>query len=226
MGEIAVQCQGITKTFGEGETAVRALRGIDLEVRNGELFMLVGPSGSGKTTLLSIIAGILQPTDGSCSALGKPLESMTEHDRVEFRKKGVGFVFQSFHLIPSLSAEENVTIPLLLQGVDRAEALKRSRAILEEVGLGHRMKAMPVELSGGERQRVAISRAIIHQPPLVICDEPTSALDHETGQRVLEIFRSSVRQEGRALIIVTHDARIFEFADRIAKMDDGTIIDN
>jgi putative ABC transport system ATP-binding protein len=223
MMELAVKCSNVEKQFGSGPTEVRALRGIDLEVRKGELFMLVGPSGSGKTTLISIIAGILQQTSGCCEVLGQPLEELSEPERVRLRKQEVGFVFQSFHLVPSLTAAENVAIPLLLQGWERSKALAKAGEMLDQVGLGDRAKAVPGQLSGGERQRVAISRAVVHEPDVVVCDEPTSALDHKTGHKVMEIFRSIARQSERALIVVTHDARIFEFADRIAMMDDGVI---
>ena len=222
-GISAVHCSGITKTYGTGETAVPALRGIDLDVRPGELLMLVGPSGCGKTTLISIIAGILDQDAGECVLFGQDLARLTKNERVLYRGRNIGFVFQAFNLIPVLTAAENTAVPLLINGVPTGEALERATACLREVGLGGREKALPGELSGGQQQRVAIARALVHDPRLVVCDEPTSALDHQTGRRVMETLQRIVTGRDCALVIVTHDARIFEFADRIAHMDDGRI---
>ena len=220
---ISVQCRGVTKTFGSGENKVEALRGIDLEIESGELLMLVGPSGSGKTTLISIIAGILDHDDGQCFLYGRDHKEMPKKERVIYRGKHVGFVFQSFNLIPTLTLTENVSIPLLLNGIDTATANDRAGKCLAEVGLGGRENALPSEISGGQQQRVAIARALVHNPRIIVCDEPTSALDHVTGHRVIELLKKVAMDNGRSLIIVTHDARIFEFADRIAYMDDGRI---
>jgi putative ABC transport system ATP-binding protein len=220
----AVYCRGITKAFGAGETQVQALRGIDLEVHPGELLMLVGPSGCGKTTLISVIAGILDQDHGECVLYGRNLKQSLQNERVVYRGKNVGFVFQAFNLVPTLSAAENTAIPLLINGVRRDEALARAVAGLRHVGLEGREDSLPTQLSGGQQQRVAIARALVHHPRLVVCDEPTSALDHQTGRRVMEVLKSLAVSQDRALIIVTHDARIFEFADRIAHMDDGRII--
>ncbi len=219
----AVVCKGITKVFGEGRSAVHALRGVDLEVQSGELMMLVGPSGCGKTTLISVIAGILDPTAGQCLVFGQDLHAVSDRRRTRTRGRSIGFVFQAFNLLPALSATENAAVPLLILGVPRREALRRAAALLERVGLSSRASARPRELSGGEQQRVAIARALIHDPRLVVCDEPTSSLDADTGHRVMEILREVAVAPGRALIIVTHDARTFSFADRIARMDDGHI---
>jgi len=220
----AVYCTGVTKNFGSGSTQVTALRGIDLEVRTGELMMLVGPSGSGKTTLLSVIAGILDRNDGQCRVFDRDFNAMSPREKTSFRGTTIGFVFQQYNLIPTLTATENVAIPLLIKGVKHAEALQRAAAMLDQVGLTERSHAVPSELSGGEQQRVAIARALVHNPRLVVCDEPTSSIDHETGQMILEMFRKVAIDAERALIIVTHDSRIFGFADRIAQMDDGHII--
>lgn len=219
----AVQCKGVTKTYGSGSTAVHALRGVDLEVRTGELMMLVGPSGSGKTSLISIIAGVLNRDGGVCTVFGHDYKQMSRYEKTRYRGQDIGFVFQLFNLIPSLSAAENVAVPLIINGVKRSEAIERACEILNRVGLGDRTHSPSPQLSGGQQQRVAIARAIVHNPKLIVCDEPTSALDHETGHKVMEILREVAVGIDRALIVVTHDARIFEFADRIAKMEDGHI---
>jgi putative ABC transport system ATP-binding protein len=221
----AVNCRGVTKTYGTGDTRVMALRGIDLDVRRGELLMLVGPSGCGKTTLISIIAAILEQDSGDCDVLGQDLKRMVSSEKTRFRGASIGFVFQLFNLLPALTAVENVAIPLLINGIPGEKAEARAKQALEAVKLGAHLDALPGKLSGGQQQRVAIARALVHQPKLIVCDEPTSNLDHETGRRVMNILRDVAKSPDRALIVVTHDPRIFEFADRIAHMDDGKIID-
>ncbi len=221
---IAVHCKGVTKTYGSGSTRVHALGGVDLEVHTGELMMLVGPSGSGKTTLISVIAGVLDRDGGECLVFGHDFKSMNHHEKTRYRGQNIGFVFQMFNLIPTLTAAENVAVPLIISGAKRREAIDRARDILCRVGLSDRTNSLPPELSGGQQQRVAIARAMLHNPKLIVCDEPTSALDHETGYRVMELLREVAVGVDRAFIVVTHDARIFQFADRIAKMDDGYII--
>jgi len=220
---IAVSCKGVTKTYGTGQSQVVALRGVDLDVRTGELLMLVGPSGCGKTTLISVIAGILDRDQGECSVYGQDFSTMPQRKRTRFRGQNIGFVFQSFNLLPTLSAAENVSVPLLINGESRGRAISKAKDALARVGLGERTKSLPSQLSGGQQQRVAIARALVHLPRLIVCDEPTSALDHETGHKVMELLREVALGDGRSLVIVTHDARIFEFADRIAKMDDGRV---
>jgi putative ABC transport system ATP-binding protein len=219
----AVSCRGVTKSYVAGTTRVMALRGVDLEVRMGELLMLVGPSGCGKTTLISVIAGILDHDEGDCLVFEQDLRALGQARRTRFRGKNVGFVFQAYNLLPTLTAAENVAVPLLLQGAGRARAFARAEEMLSRVGLEDKLRALPAQLSGGQQQRVAIARALAHEPRLVVCDEPTSALDHETGGRVMEVLRQTALSSDRALIIVTHDNRIFNFADRIARMDDGRI---
>ncbi len=223
--DVAVRCRGLTKTYGAGDASVMALQGIDLDVRCGELLMVVGPSGCGKTTLLSVIAGILDQDSGQCDVLGRNFHTMGQMERARFRGQSIGFVFQLFNLLPALNAVENVSVPLLINGMPRHGAESRAEEMLEAVRLGSRLDALPGKLSGGQQQRVAIARALVHEPKLIVCDEPTSNLDHVTGREMMELLRNVARSPDRALIVVTHDPRIFEFADRIARMDDGKIIE-
>lgn len=219
-----VVCSDIKKSYGTGDQVVQALRGVDLDVQKGELFMLVGPSGCGKTTLISIIAAILKPDSGECSVLGRKLNQMSDAEKNDFRAKHLGFVFQSFNLIPALTVAENVAIPLMMNGMSRRQAIEEAKAILNDVGLGSKCDASPIDLSGGQQQRVAISRALVHAPELIVCDEPTSALDGETGHKIMENMKKLVRDRDRTLIVVTHDIRIFPFADRLAMMEDGKVL--
>ena len=223
--ELAVCCQNISKTYGAGVAKVAALRGVDLDVRRGELLMLVGPSGCGKTSLISIIATILDHDSGTCEVLGQDLQDLGPIERARFRSASVGFVFQIFNLLPALTTVENISVPLLIQGLGRKQAEARAGELLDMVGLADRRLARPADLSGGQQQRVAIARALACNPKLVICDEPTSSLDHETGHRVMNILRSQAMGPDRAVIVVTHDPRILGFADRIARMDDGRIVE-
>ena len=223
MGELAIRCQHVTKSFGEGNAKVTALRGIDMEVKQGELYMLVGPSGCGKTTLISIIAGILDQDEGECLLFGQNIKNLNTGGRIDFRAKNIGFVFQAFNLLPALTLAENVAVPLIINGTPRKEAVAKACDILTTVGLGDRVQSLPSQLSGGQQQRVAIARALVHNPRVIVCDEPTSALDHQTGLKVLELMRKLALASGRTLIVVTHDNRIYSFADRIAQMDDGRI---
>jgi len=220
---LAVHCRGVTKDFGAGDSLTRALRGVDLDVPYGELLMLVGPSGCGKTTLVSIIAGTLEPTDGDVTVLGEDLAGMSNGRKVRFRRDNVGFVFQSFNLLPALTAAENAAVPLLIAGWGRAAAVEAAADVLDSLGLGDRLKNLPTELSGGQQQRVAIARALVHQPRLLVCDEPTSALDAENGRITMELIQRIAVQPDRAVIVVTHDSRVYAFADRIASMEDGRI---
>ncbi len=222
--QVSVRCANVSKTFGTGTTSVRALRGVNLEIRSGELMMLVGPSGCGKTTLISVIAGVLSRDGGDCSVLGQDYTRMSMDATTRFRGQNIGFVFQAWNLIPALTAVENVAVPLIINGVRRRAAIDRAAEMLRKVGFDDRMmQSFPPDLSGGQQQRIAIARSLIHDPRLIVCDEPTSALDSETGHRVMQLMRTLAVGKDRALLVVTHDARIFEFADRIAQMDDGVI---
>lgn len=221
--KIAIECKQLTKSYRSQTTVTPALRGIDLTVAEGELFMLVGPSGCGKTTLISVIAGILDHDGGECRVFGNDFAAMSDQARTEYRGRNVGFVFQSYNLIPTLTAAENVSIPLLLMGHERLDATQKAEEALTRVGLSDKVRALPSELSGGQQQRVAIARALVHNPRIIVCDEPTSALDHSTGTEIMKLFRQEALSGNRTLVIVTHDARIFHYADRIAVMDDGMI---
>lgn len=217
-----ILCKGLKKSYGAGQ--VPALNGADLTVYPGELLMLTGPSGCGKTTLISIISSILSFDEGTCEVYGRRMELLTDEGKNAFRRDNIGFVFQQFNLIPTLTVAENVVVPLIVQGEKWASALPKALAVLEKVGLGNRGGSMPAELSGGQQQRVAIARSIVHNPKLVVCDEPTSALDKENGVNVMHLLKNQVMTDGRAMIVVTHDNRIYDFADRIADMEDGRIV--
>jgi putative ABC transport system ATP-binding protein len=221
----AVECRAVEKDFGSGETRVQALRSVDLQVPFGELTMLVGPSGCGKTTLLSVIAGVLNASRGEVELLGQSLNSLSGNDLVEFRRQNLGFVFQQFNLLPALTAAENAAIPLLAAGLPRKSSVERAAELLNQLGMGDRGHAYPSQLSGGQQQRVAFARALVHEPRLLVCDEPTSALDAETGQQVMELLTAHAVRSDRATIVVTHDNRVFSFADRMARMEDGHIMD-
>jgi putative ABC transport system ATP-binding protein len=223
--QLAVACRGTTKEFRQGPTRVLALRGVDLQVYTGELTLLVGPSGCGKTTLLSVISGILDPTAGEVVVLSELLNRLPNGRKTEFRRANVGFVFQLHNLLPALTAAENTAVPLIIAGISRRRAVRQSRELLGQMGIGHRADALPAQLSGGEQQRVAIARALVHRPRLIVCDEPTSALDAENGRYVMELLRGLAVHPDRAVIVVTHDPRVFEFGDRIATMNDGRVVD-
>lgn len=219
----AVSCQGLTKEFGVNGTKTVALRGVDVEIGGGQLTLLVGPSGCGKTTLISIVAGLLNPTQGRVVVLGTDLSKLSGRRLVEFRAQNIGFVFQQYNLLPALSAAENAAVPLIINGWPRAKAIDKARAMLHTVGLSHRTNSFPSQMSGGEQQRVAIARALINEPRLLVCDEPTSALDAKSGHTVMELIKEKAVQPGRAVIVVTHDSRVYGFGDRIVEMSDGRI---
>ncbi|MFZ4722052.1 MAG: ABC transporter ATP-binding protein [Phycisphaerales bacterium] len=219
----AIDARGVVKTYGTGDSAVRALRGVDLSARFGEMVALVGPSGCGKTTFISILAGLLSRDGGSLRLAGVDPDALGNRERTLWRRENVGFIFQQFNLVPQISVVENVAIPLLLRGVRRGEAIERSMGLLERVGLKGRERNRPTALSGGQQQRVAIARSLVHGPRILVCDEPTSALDGATGQRVMELVREQGCRPDRLVVVVTHDERIFHFADRIVHMDDGLV---
>jgi len=221
----AVACRQLTKNYGAGNALVQALRGVNLDVYPGELTLLVGPSGCGKTTLLSVVAGILEPTGGRVAVLGTELTELSQRKKVLFRRDHIGFVFQQFNLLPALTAAENVCIPLVLAGWSKRRAMAEAVPLLDRMGMADRRNALPPKLSGGQQQRVAIARALVHHPKLLVCDEPTSALDAKTGHTIMELLKSIAVEGDRAVIIVTHDSRVFEFGDRIASMNDGRIVD-
>jgi putative ABC transport system ATP-binding protein len=189
------------------------------------LTLLVGPSGCGKTTLLSIIAGILNPSSGTVEVLGTEVTRLSSRQKVRFRGRNIGFVFQQFNLLPALTAAENVTVPLVIEGSTRRKALMKAESLLASMGMGERLNSLPGKLSGGQQQRVAIARALVHDPKILVCDEPTSALDAKTGHAIMRLLRTIAMERDRAVVIVTHDSRIFEFGDRIARMEDGHIVD-
>jgi len=218
-----VACRGVTKSFPAGDGVIEVLHGIDLDVPAGELTMLIGPSGCGKTTLISIIAGILSPTTGSVEACGMPITLLRDKEKVDFRRQNIGFIFQQYNLLPALTSAENAAIPLVAAGMPMSKAAMQAGIILTRIGMGAHLNKLPNQLSGGQQQRVAIARAVVHSPRLIVCDEPTAALDAESGQTVLEILRQAALAPGRAVIVVTHDSRIFHFADRIIAMEDGRI---
>jgi putative ABC transport system ATP-binding protein len=220
---LAVACRGVTKAFGSGETKTWALRGVDLDVHYGELTLLVGPSGCGKTTLISIIAGLLNVTAGEVNVFGQDIVHLRGGRLVNFRARNIGFVFQQYNLLPALTAAENAAVPLVIAGEYRGKAVRAAREMLDQFALGDRANAYPAQLSGGQQQRVAIARALIHQPRLLVCDEPTAALDAHSGQTVMQLIKSVAVHPDRAVIIVTHDSRVYRFGERIVHMSDGTI---
>lgn len=219
-----IHIEAVSRVFGAGPTRTVALADVSLEIEQGEFVAVAGPSGSGKTSLLNIIGALDEPTGGTVRIDGKPLSGLSQDERARVRLETIGFVFQQFNLIPTLTIAENVAVPLLIAGVSRREAVGRGRELLDRVAIGDRWSALPSKLSGGQQQRVAIARSLIHNPRLIVCDEPTSSLDHETGRKVMELMREVAAGDGRSLVVVTHDSRIFEFADRIARMDDGRVV--
>ena len=221
--QVGIHCQDVVKDYGRGDSRVRALRGVTVDIEPGELTLLVGPSGCGKTTLISILAGTLDATTGDVEVLGVPLNELSKEAKTEFRAQNVGFVFQQFNLLPSLTAAENVAVPLVIRGESKAEAIAKARRLLATVGLADRVDTLPSQLSGGQQQRVAIARALVHEPHLLVCDEPTSAVDAKTGHLVMELIRQLALSPDRVAVVVTHDARVFGFADRIITLEDGRV---
>jgi putative ABC transport system ATP-binding protein len=219
----AIEVKNLVKTYGAGETAVRALKSVDLEVSTGELLLLLGASGSGKTTLVSIIGCILSATSGSCKIHGLETIGLPQSKLPRVRLENIGFIFQGFNLFPALTAAENVEIALDLKGVRGAKARRRAAELLERVGLGEKLKSRPADLSGGQKQRVAIARALAGEPKIILADEPTAALDSTSGKIVMDLLQELAREQNRAVVVVTHDNRIFDYADRIVRIEDGRI---
>lgn len=223
LGTAAIAARGVEMVFRNGTQAYRALKGIDLEIQPGQIELLMGPSGSGKTTLLSILAGILTPTAGRVSLLGQEITQMSRAELSRFRLEHIGFIFQGFNLFPALTASENVELALNIQGIRGRKAQSRAATLLELVGLADKAKSRPRDLSGGQKQRVAIARALVSQPKLIMADEPTAALDSHSGHNVVELLQHLAKQMGCTVLIVTHDPRIIDVADRIVYLEDGRL---
>jgi putative ABC transport system ATP-binding protein len=223
MVRAAIQAKALVKWFDTGDIKTYAIKDVSFEAYYGEMLYVVGPSGSGKTTLLSMVSGILRPNSGVVILEGRDIWSLTDNAIADFRLRTIGFVFQDYHLFPRLTTMENVAIPLILQKHDWDQAMQEAERYLKIVGLGGKGGLPPARLSGGEQQRVAIARAIVSQPDILILDEPTASLDGDTGHNIMSFVRKNILNDRRCIVIVTHDMRIFEFADRIMAMEDGKI---
>lgn len=221
---VIADASGVVKELGHGAGMVRALKGVDLTLRSGELTLLMGPSGSGKTTLLSILGCILTPTEGQITIGGETTNGLSPEELADVRRRHIGFIFQSYNLFPTLNAIENVRLALDVRGMSYAETIERSEMALREVGLAHRLKSFPGGMSGGEQQRVAVARAIASRPSLILADEPTAALDSENGHAVMRLLAEIAQDESRAVLAVTHDPRTHAYADRIVRIEDGEIM--
>ncbi len=222
--EAKLQAREVTKTYQSGAAAAHALTGVNLDVYSGEIMMLVGPSGSGKTTLISIMGCILRPTSGSLKIAGREITVLSESQLPRVRLQHIGFIFQGFNLFPTLTAAENVEVALDLKGVGGSEKRRRAQVLLDNVELSDKYREFPANLSGGQKQRVAIARALAGEPEIILADEPTAALDSVSGRTVMNLMRKLAKEKGRAVVIVTHDNRIMEFADRVVQIEDGRII--
>jgi putative ABC transport system ATP-binding protein len=224
MSDIAIECRGIKKSYGTAEDKVEALKSTNLDIYKGQLTLLVGPSGSGKTTLVSIIATILTPDSGELILLNQKMDGMTEIEKACFRSENIGFVFQSLFLIPTLTIAENVALPLIVRGMKEKPAIEKAMHFLEKVHLAHRSHVSSMNLSKGQQQKVSIARAMINDAAIMICDEPTSSLDHVAGFEIMQFLQELARNSTKAVLVVTHDPRIFSYADRIITMSDGEIM--
>ena len=222
-GAYAISTRGVTRDFRSGSQDITVLHGIDCDIRSGEMTYIVGESGSGKTTLISIVCGILWPTTGEVRVFGTDIYALDDTALVDFRLQNIGFIFQQYNLIPSIDAASNAAVPLIAQGIDRQDAREAALAMLEKLNIADQAGKLPSQLSGGQQQRVAIARALVHEPRLVVCDEPTAALDAGSGRRVMDLLRDVAVAKDRACIIVTHDNRVFDLADRILVLEDGRI---
>ncbi|MEO0463001.1 MAG: ABC transporter ATP-binding protein [Pseudomonadota bacterium] len=219
----AICARGIIRDFQAGQSTIRVLHGVDADIRSGEMTYVVGESGSGKTTLISIMCGILWPTEGEVKVFGTDIYALSDTELVNFRLQNIGFIFQQYNLIPSIDAAANAAVPLIAKGMDIEPAREKAIELLEKLNIGKQAEKLPRQLSGGQQQRVAIARALVHEPRLVVCDEPTAALDASSGRRVMDLLREVAVAEDRACIIVTHDNRIFDLADRILVLEDGRV---
>ncbi len=224
MNEAMIECRGITKSYRKGSTVVTPLEKLDLDVAKGEFLALMGPSGSGKTTLLNLLSGIDSPSEGSLMIAGRDIAKLSRRELTKWRARHVGYIFQLYHLVPVLSAFENVELPLLLDPMPKKERRHRVEAALELVGLGDRMHHTPSELSGGQEQRVAIARALVANPSLLVADEPTGDLDRESATRILDLLRQLSRDHGKTIVMVTHDPRAAEAADRTLHLEKGQLL--
>jgi putative ABC transport system ATP-binding protein len=219
-----MEAAGIAKDLGQGAGQIRALKGVDLALKGGQLTLLMGPSGSGKTTLLSILGCMLTPTEGTVRVRGDSIAGKNPEDLAKLRRENIGFVFQSYHLFPTLSAADNVRLALDVRGETGRDATDKARAALDRVGLSNKIKNYPRQLSGGEQQRVAIARAVVGDPSVILADEPTAALDTENGKAIMGILATIAKDPGRGVLVVTHDPRLVPFADRIIHIEDGLIV--
>jgi putative ABC transport system ATP-binding protein len=224
MSDLVMEATGIAKDLGHGAGQIRALKGVDLELEGGQLTLLMGPSGSGKTTLLSILGCMLTPTEGTVRVRGDSIAGKNPEDLAKLRRENIGFVFQSYHLFPTLSAADNVRLALDVRGETGKDAADKSRAALDRVGLSNKIRNYPRQLSGGEQQRVAIARAVVGDPSVILADEPTAALDTENGKSIMGILATIAKDPGRGVLVVTHDPRLVPFADRIIYIEDGLIV--
>ena len=224
MSGLVMEATGVVKDLGVGVAQIRALNGVDLALKGGELTLLMGPSGSGKSTLLSILGCLLTPTEGTVRVRGDAIAGKNPEDLAKLRRENIGFVFQSYHLFPTLSAADNVRLALDVRGETGADAKHKARAALERVGLASKTRNYPSQLSGGEQQRVAIARAVVGDPSVILADEPTAALDSENGKAIMGILADIAKDPGRGVLVVTHDPRLLPFADRIVHIEDGSIV--
>ncbi len=225
MNDNMIQCTGVSKSYRRGSTTVTPLEKLDLSVRRGEFLALMGPSGSGKTTLLNLLSGIDSPTEGSLVIAGNELARFSRRELTKWRSQHVGYIFQLYHLVPVLSAFENVELPLLLSPMSKKERHERVKSVLDLVGLGDRIHHTPSELSGGQEQRVAIARALVAAPPLLVADEPTGDLDRESARKILDLLRQLSREHGKTIVMVTHDPRAAEAADRTLHLEKGQLLE-
>jgi putative ABC transport system ATP-binding protein len=223
MSAVAARCLGLVKDFPSGGGYQRVLDGVDCEVPFGAMTLLAGPSGCGKTTLVSLLAGLLDPTAGEVMVLGTDIGKLRGKAKVRFRGLNIGFVFQQYNLLPALTAVENAAVPLIINQVPRGRALVKAAELLGRVGLAGKEDSLPKNLSGGQQQRVAIARALVHSPRLLLCDEPTAALDAASGRKVMDLLREVAVASDRAVVVVTHDPRIYGMGDRMIRMADGRV---